>query len=295
VLLGLVLIELWPVSGHVMKPVIGDVAARNIDLGRDDVMEFLEGAGKASDFRVLPIEEYQSNRFAGFGIASVGGYHAAKPRRFQDFFEARLQQDPIWLRLLNVRYLVTQRQFEGAPAYLRLAHQGSGVVYENLAALPRATVVGAWRVVSPARAILDSVSSGSRDAASFTFLEKDPGIPPADVSTATAEIGSYRLNDLAVDVSTPSAALLRIADAWYPDWTATVDGARAEVLRADYLLRAVVVPAGRHRVAFRFESRAVRNGLFLSLASLAAVLALLATDLLRRRRAPARAAAAGAA
>ena len=295
VLLGLLLIELWPVSGHVMKPVIGDVAARNIDLGRDDVVEFLEAAGKASDFRILPLEEYQSNRFAGFGIASVGGYHAAKPRRFQDFFEARLQQDPIWLRLLNVRYLVTQGTFEGLPPYLRLAHQGSGVVYENLAALPRAMVVGAWRVVSPARAILDSVSSGNRDAASFTFLEKDPGIPPADVSAATATIASYRLNDLAVDVSTPSAALLRIADAWYPDWTAIVDGAHAEVLTADYLLRAVVVPAGRHRVAFRFESSAVRNGFFLSLASLAAVLALLATDLLRRRRAPARAAATGAA
>ena len=295
VLLGLLLVELWPVSGHVMKPVIGDVAARSIDLGRDDVVEFLEGAGKASDFRILPLEEYQSNRFAGFGIASVGGYHAAKPRRFQDFFEARLQQDPAWLRLLNVRYLVTQRPFEGAPPYLRLAHQGSGVVYENLAALPRAMVVGAWRVVAPAKAILDSVSSGSHDAASFTFLEKDPGIPPADVGTATATIASYRLNDLAVDVSTPAAALLRIADAWYPDWTATVDGSRAEVLEADYLLRAVVVPAGRHRVAFRFESSAVRSGLILSLASLAAVLALLATDLLRRRRAPARAAAAGSA
>jgi hypothetical protein len=295
VLLGLLLVELWPVSGHVMKPVIGDVAARSIDLGRDDVVEFLEGAGKASDFRILPLEEYQSNRFAGFGIASVGGYHAAKPRRFQDFFEARLQQDPVWLRLLNVRYVVTQRPFEGAPPYLRLAHQGAGVVYENLSALPRAMVVGAWRVVSPARAILDSVSSGSHDAASFTYLEKDPGIPPADVSAATATIASYRLNDLAVDVSTPSAALLRIADTWYPDWTATVDGSRAEVLEADYLLRAVVVPAGRHRVAFRFESRAVRNGLFVSLASLAAVLALLATDLLRRRRARARAAAAGVA
>ena len=130
---------------------------------------------------------------------------------------------------------------------------------------------------------------------SFTFLEKEPGIPRADVAGATARIASYRLNDLAVDVSTPHAALLRVADLWYADWTATVDGARADVLKADYLLRAVAVPAGRHRVAFRFESRAVRAGLFLSLASLAAVLALLGADALLRRRAPAAADVASAA
>ena len=294
-LLVLLLIELWPVSGRVMKPVIGEVAARNIDLGRDDVVEFLEHAGNAGDFRILPLEEYQSNRFAGFGIASLGGYHAAKPRLFQDFFDARLQQSPAWLRLLNVRFLVTERALDGAPPYLKLAHQGSGVVYENLAALPRATVVGDWRVVAPARAILDSVSAGAHDAMSFTFLEKEPGIPRADVAGATATIASYRLNDLAVDVSTPHAALLRVADLWYADWTATVDGARADVLKADYLLRAVAVPAGRHRVAFRFESRGVRAGLFLSLASLAAVLALLGADALLRRRAPAAAAVASAA
>jgi len=294
VLLGLLLVELWPVSGSVMKPVIGDVAARDVDLGRDDVVAFLEQAGNAGSFRILPLDDFRSNRFAGFGIASVGGYHAAKPRLIQDFLDPGLQQSPVWLRLLNVRYVVTERAVEGLPPFLRLAHQGSGVVYENEAALPRATVVGDWRVVAPARAILDSVSAGARDVASFTFLEKEPGVPRADVAGASAAIVSYRLNDLAVDVSTPRAGLLRVADLWYPDWTATVDGARADVLKADYLLRAVAVPAGRHRVVFRFESRAVRAGLFLSLASLAVVVALLAIDLLRRR-APATAAMAGAA
>jgi len=296
VLLGLLLIELWPVSGHVMKPVIGEVAQRNIEFGRDDVVDFLEHEGNAGQFRILPLEEFQSNRFAGFGIASLGGYHAAKPRLFQDFYEAGLQQNPHWLRLLNVRYIITQRPLEGSlPDYLKLAHQGAGTVYENLAALPRATVVGSWKVVAPARAILDSVSAGMRDAAGFTYLEQDPGIPPADVTGATASVTSYRVNDLVVEVSTPAPALLRVADLWYPEWTATVDGARASILKADYLARAVVVPAGRHRVAFRFESKAIRTGLAVSLVSLVLALALLAVDFLMRRRTPARAALAGAA
>jgi hypothetical protein len=296
-LLFLLLVELWPVSGSVMKPVIGDVAQRSLDLGRDDVVEFLEHEGNAGQFRILPLEEYQSNRFAGFGIASVGGYHAAKPRIFQDLFEARMQQDPMWLRLLNARYLVTRQPLEGnLPAYLKLVHQGpGGAVYENLAALPRATVIGAWKVASPARAILDSVSAGTRDAAGFTWLVQDPGIPQSGVTGATATMTSYRLNDLALDVSTPAPALLRVADLWHPDWTATVDGKPAAVLRADYLLRAVAVPAGRHHVVMRFASQAVRTGLTLSLVSLAAVLGLLAVDFLLRRSTPARAALAGAA
>ena len=92
------------------------------------------------------------------------------------------------------------------------------------------------------------------------------------------------MNDVAVDVDTPGPALLRLADLWYPDWVARVDGRPAAVLRADYLLRAVPVPAGRHRVEFRFESPAMRRGLQLSIASLVAILALFAIAWATRRR-----------
>jgi hypothetical protein len=87
-----------------------------------------------------------------------------------------------------------------------------------------------------------------------------------------------------VDVDTPGPALLRLADLWYPDWTATVDGHSAPVLKADYLLRAVPVPAGRHRVVFRYRSPAMRRGLMLSLGSLVAVLGLFGLDWVSRAR-----------
>jgi hypothetical protein len=281
-MLALMLIELWPVSGQVMKPVIGEKRVASAETGRDDVVEFLEKAGPVGSFRILPRDEFMSNRYAGFAIASIGGAHAAKTRLIQDYLESGVEVHPNWLALLNVRFLVTRQPADSFPGLTRV-HQGSGAVFELPRWLPRATVVGEYRMVSPARAILDSVASAAHDPARVTLLEKDPGLALGPVAGATASITRYRLNDVTVEVDTPGPALLRLADLWYPDWVATVDGRPAEILKADYLLRAVAVPAGRHRVEFRFASRAMRQGLMLSGASLLVTLGLLGAGLLRRR------------
>jgi hypothetical protein len=282
--LALLSAELMPVSARVMEPTIGPVVQRTVDAGRDDVVEFLEQAGPPGSFRVLPLAEAQSNRFAGFGIATVTGYHPAKPQLVQDLLARGLHGDPMWLRLLNVKYLLVPQPFDPAPAFLREVYRGSQVVYENLMALPRATVVGDWRLAPTDTAALDSVRGGTADPATMTWLREDPGVPRADVTGATATITSYRLNEVTVEVDTPAPALLRLADAWYPDWRATVDGRPARILRADYLLRAVPVPAGRHAVVFRFTSKAVRDGLRLSIGSLVAIAGLIVWGTWRGRR-----------
>jgi hypothetical protein len=281
-MLALVLIELWPVSGQVMAPVIGEKQVASAESGRDDVVEFLEKAGPVGSFRILPREEFTSNRYAGFAIASVGGAHAAKTRLIQDYLESPVATHPHWLALLNVRFDVTRGQVDSIPG-LTPVHQGSGTIFEAPHWLPRATVVGEYRVVSPARAILDSVASPAHDPARVTLLERDPGVALGPVDGATASITRYRLNDVTVEVDTPGPAMLRLADLWYPDWVASVDGRPVEILKADYLLRAVVVPAGRHRVEFRFASPAIKQGLILSGASLLAALGLLGAGLVRRR------------
>ena len=265
----LLLVELWPVSGRVMKPVIGDVSAHNPELGRDDVVDFLQRAGPAGSFRIWPVNEFQDNRYAGFGIASIGGYHAAKPRLFQDFLDSSLVNNLGWLRLLNVKYIVFTEAPQKPPQFLKLVHQGpGGSVFENLLALPRVTLVNRYRVVQPAHAILDSVRDGTSDAGAVTYLESDPHLGLATLTGGRATLTSYRLDDVTVDVDVPGAALLRLADLWYPDWTVTVDGKNAPLLKADYLLRAVAVPAGHHQVRFVFRSASVRRGLILSIVSL---------------------------
>ena len=184
----------------------------------------------------------------------------------------------------NVRYVVTPQPMQPAPAWLRQVFAGSGYVYENLLALPRVTVLGRYRVVTPAKAILDSVKNGSSESSEVTFLEQDPKLGLGPVRGARAEITSYRLNDVTIEVETPGPALVRLADLWYPDWTATVDGRPTAVLRADYLLRAVAVPAGRHRVMFRFRSPALARGLTISVVCLVVTLGLLGLSFWWRRR-----------
>src|SRR5262245_35972892 len=281
--LVLLLIELWPVSGEVMSPVIGPRVPQVLDQGRDDVVQFFEKAGPPGTFRVWPIEEIQSNRLAGFGVASIGGYQGAKARLYQDLVEAHLLPSPgapttfsvPWIRLLNIRYVVSPQPLE--VPWLHAAFQGSAIVLENLVAMPRATLVTEYRVAPHPKAILDSLDSGRFDSARMTWLESDPHLTlgGAGSDSMRAEITRYRLNDVSIDVQTPAPALLRLADLWYPDWVASVDGQRTPILRADYLLRAVAVPAGRHHVEFRFESKAVRTGLVLSLASLVGCIGLL--------------------
>jgi hypothetical protein len=288
VVLAVLLFDLWPVGNQLMAPVIGDPVAKSLDYGRDDVVEFFEKAGPWGSFRVFVPQQFQDNRLAGFGIATLGGYHAAKPRLFQDLMDSNAVNDPRWWRVLNVKYVALGQPLDPneAPPFLKLVYTGSAAVYENLMALPRATVVGAYGVVpDTGRVAIDSLRTGAHDPADFTWLAKDPKLVLGPVAGATATIAKYGLHEVDVDVDTPGAAILRLADMWYPDWTVTVDGKPAELLRADHALRAVAVPAGKHRVEFRYASPSVRKGLLLSIGCAAVALALLAAGWLQSRRA----------
>ena len=76
-----------------------------------------------------------------------------------------------------------------------------------------------------------------------------------------------------VDTSSSGRALLVLTDSWFPGWKATVDGREVPIERVDYLIRGVPVPAGAHRVEFRYEPASWRAGWMVSLLALAVILA----------------------
>ncbi|MBI3966257.1 MAG: YfhO family protein [Chloroflexi bacterium] len=170
---------------------------------------------------------------------------------------------------------------------------GRRVVYNDLnlmavrnsSALGRAFLTGGATVCDSDGAARSWLAAAGFDPAATVILE--PGeaqprpaeSPPHRIEGGVVAIDDYDLAHVALNVQTPEAAWLVVADSYYPGWRAKVDGQAAELYLANYLFRAVRVPAGEHRVELRFEPDTVRVGGALSLASgLAVALGLLATS-----------------
>jgi uncharacterized membrane protein YfhO len=100
-----------------------------------------------------------------------------------------------------------------------------------------------------------------------------------------AAVTAYAPERVEVATQADGAALLVLADNYYPGWNATVDGRPAEVYRTNHTFRGVVVPAGRHRVVFTFDPAGVKEGFYIWLACLALLAGYGAWLLAARRRA----------
>lgn len=78
-------------------------------------------------------------------------------------------------------------------------------------------------------------------------------------SAGSARIADWRSDRVEIEVSSELGGMLALHDTWYPGWVAEIDGVRAPILRADVLFRGVEVPAGQHRVTFRFAPFSLDN------------------------------------
>jgi hypothetical protein len=133
-----------------------------------------------------------------------------------------------------------------------VARTKDAYVYENPRALPRVLLVGEWKVVK-----FDELTAGGWppgvDPQKTVLLEKAPAKPPAHEGSGTARLARYANTEVIVEVDAPSGGILVLNDVWHPWWRATIDGADAEIMRANAIFRAVAVPPGKHTVRFTFE------------------------------------------
>lgn len=142
-------------------------------------------------------------------------------------------------------------------------------------ALPRAYLVSDVRHESSPAGILSVLFDSDFDYRHAAVVEEPvPVSDNADALSGKADIVRYGAHDIEISVSTSRQALLVLTDAWYPGWKAWVDGEPAFMYRANYVFRAVPVPAGEHSVLFRYEPDSVRYGLSVSIASAIALLIL---------------------
>jgi hypothetical protein len=172
---------------------------------------------------------------------------------------------------------------------LPLAYRRDLRVYANPRALPRAGVVDTQRVVASEEAELDAVLDpgfdGRRTVVTSTPL---PGLRrgPSGGAAGSARIVAYEHERVVVEATARRPSELVLTDLHYPGWKVELNGESAELHRVNYLLRGTSLPAGRHRVEFRYEPAAWRVGWVVSLVALAALGGAVAVALRRRRRTP---------
>jgi len=229
-----------------------------------------------------------------YGLQDVRGYDPAYAAAYEQYFAASFGKGGMRLALaaagpspagaraldlMNVKYIFSACAVRlNARYYQRVYSDGSGCVYRNRSAMPRAFVVhdNDVRWAAPARAAA-LLGSGAVDPRTTVLL--DPATvpsPPIPLPTrgrgeavSSAVVTSYGLNDVDVAVQGSAPGMLVLGDTYAPGWRARVDGRPATLARADAVFRAVPVPAGAHRVSFTYQPRAFTIGARVSLSALA--------------------------
>lgn len=179
-----------------------------------------------------------------------------------------------------------------ADGQFRRVHSGDVKIYQNVQALPRAYLAGqvlaadddaaalavlAGPEFEPARQVV--VLAEELAAAGLLALAARLDNPAV---TGAVQVTEYQPEEVVLDVRLEAPGVLVLADTWYPGWRATVDGAPATLLRANYLFRALLLPAGQHRVQFEYRPASLSRGAGISLAA-AVLLALIGAVGVRRR------------
>jgi hypothetical protein len=173
--------------------------------------------------------------------------------------------DLFGLRLIAIGVPVERIDSSLKPGDLTfVARTVDAYVYENPRALPRVFLAAAWRRADFAELIRDGWPEV--DPRRVVLLEHAPALLPlpageragvrglqTDELAGGTRIVSYKNTEVIIETDAPSAALLVLTDVWHPWWRAEIDGAPADMLKADVLFRAVAVPAGDHVVRFTFR------------------------------------------
>lgn len=228
---------------------------------------------KALDYRVL---NFASNTFneneTSFYHKSIGGYHAAKLRRYQELIDAYISPEmqktmpaiaqaggdmtkvngnsifPV-LNMLNAKYFIVPLQ------------SNQTVAIQNPYVYGNAWFVDKITYVKNANEELDGLGKLDlrHEAIADARFQSQLGESKAQDSTSIVKITAYEPNQLTYDVRSATGGIVVFSEIFYPEWTATVDGKAVELGRVNYVLRALNVDKGHHTVVLTFDPKSVKQ------------------------------------
>ncbi|MCX6283155.1 MAG: YfhO family protein [Bacteroidetes bacterium] len=211
-------------------------------------------ADKDPDYRVLnltvsPLMDASTSYFH----KSLGGYHGAKLRRYQELFETHVEKNNMAvINMLNTRYVIVPDQNK------------QPVAQQNSQALGNAWFVSEYKLVDNADQELAALNGFDPARTAVVDKKFGPEIKSWNPWKDTLDyirLTDYLPNDLKYKYKTRNAGLVVFSEIYYPKgWNAYVDGTITPHFRANYVLRSMVLPAGEHTVEFKFEPRAFYIG-----------------------------------
>ncbi|WP_373058769.1 YfhO family protein [Zunongwangia sp. H14] len=213
-----------------------------------------------SRYRVFDLSgnTFSSSR-ASYFHNSIGGYHGAKPGRMQDLFDFYVSRNNMKiLNMLNIKYFIVPTEQGGVQAQQNPDAFGNAWYVENVK----------W-VNSANEEILALKEADLQNTAVINNKFKE--VLGENVGfNADAEINlvSEQPNELVYRTSSETEQLAVFSESYYqPGWQAYIDGKEVPHVQADYVLRAMNIPAGDHTITFKFEPEVIQTGSNIALAS----------------------------
>ena len=182
-------------------------------------------------------------------VRELSGYpQPLVPQRTVDVLNAARRQ-PALLAHFNTKYFIGN-----APAGARPIAGTPIRVLDGVAPVarlyPRAELLPAREML----ARLSRLAPASLGAALVDPADHPPALPAAQFAPVDGRVVTFDRSRLVLDIDAPAAGILVVNEAWSPGWRARIDGASATLFRANYMLRALIVPAGHHRIELAYAS-----------------------------------------
>jgi hypothetical protein len=243
------------------------ISAREVEVPFQETPADTEILKDTTNYRVFDIQGLMQARTSYFHKA-IGGYSAVKPQRIQQLFDYQIANNNLEiLNMLNVKYVI-QVDKEGKEYPIINPDANGNAWFVNQVALVKNSdeeMKGLDKLDSKNVAVVNENQFSDIKNKAFA---KD--------SSATITLDSYKPNNLKYTSNNSKEGLAVFSEMYYgKGWKALIDGKETAIMRADYALRAIVVPAGKHAIEFKFDPQVVKTGSMITLVSCFGMLFLL--------------------
>ncbi|MFA9188104.1 YfhO family protein [Flavobacterium magnesitis] len=253
------------------------VSAKDFVSGREVAVPFQETPSDAqilrdtSDYRVFEVSGNFSSARTSYFHKSIGGYHAAKPRRMQQLFDYQIAKNNLEiLNMLNVKYVIQTDK------------EGKEFPVVNPDANGNAWFVNEVKLVNKANdemKALDRINTKKIAVFNINLYSdkfKNARLKRNMDTTGSIQLRTHKPNYIKYISDSKNEGLAVFSEIYYPNgWNAYVDGVKTDHFPVNYVLRAMMLPKGVHTVEFKFEPEVIKTGSTITLISGVGMLLLL--------------------